>query len=121
MADNSHLTRAGGYWVTWAAELRTRSDSGDAMPYLRDRLRALRGHPEVASATCRYRRREARVEFGVHVGHALTPDFAMVRASVALRESFDRAGVGTSSWPVAGALPMATVRLDRGPVSIQRA
>lgn len=120
MAGSTHRTTHGGYRVTWEAEVRRLPDAGDAMPYLRDGLRALRGHPEVASATCRYRRRQARVEFEVQVGHALTPDFALLRARVALNESLDRAGLGTSR-PSARALGMATVLLDRGPVSIQRA
>jgi hypothetical protein len=88
--------------------------------YLRDGLRALRTHPEVADATCRYRRRQARVEFDVQISHALTPDFALVRANVALRESLARAGLSTEGRRAAGA-PMATVRLERGPLSIQRA
>ena len=120
--DGATLSRTAhsGYRVTWEAVLRTRPDAGDAMPYLRDGLRALRSHPEVAAATCRYRRCQSRVEFDVQVGHALTPDFALVRARVALNESLDRAGLGTAA-PSAGGLPMASVRLDRGPVTIQRA
>jgi hypothetical protein len=84
-------------------------------------LRVLRDHPEVADATCRYRRRQARVEFDVQISHALTPDFALVRASAALRESLARAGLATAGRPAVGGLPMATVRLERGPLSIQRA
>jgi hypothetical protein len=120
MLGNSHPAASGGYWVTWEADVRTRPDAGDAVSYLRHGLKALRDHPEVASATCRYRRNEARVAFGVHIGHALTPDFAMVRAGVALRESLQRAGFGIPDPPSYAAPPMARVRLDRGPESIHR-
>ncbi|HET6918779.1 MAG TPA: hypothetical protein VFI46_04850 [Jiangellaceae bacterium] len=111
----------GGYWVTWDAEVRSRPDVDDPVSYLRDGLRVLRDHPHVADATCRYRRRHARVEFDVQIPHALTPDFALVRANVALRESLARAGLSTEGRPAAGGVPMATVRLERGPLSIQRA
>lgn len=108
MIGSTDRTERVGYRVTWGADLRTSPDPGDTMPYLRDGLRALRGHPEVASAACRYRRSQARVEFDVTVGHALTPDFALVRAQIALRESLDRAGLG------------GAIRLDRAPVAVQR-
>jgi len=121
MAPRTLRATRGGYWVTWDAEVRSRPDVDDPVAYLRDGLRALRSHPEVADATCRFRRRQARVEFDVQIPHALTPDFALVRANVALRESLARAGLYTDGRPVAGGPPMATVRLERGPLSIQRA
>jgi hypothetical protein len=121
MSRKPRLRTSGGYVVTWEADLRTRPDAGDAVPYLRHGLTALRDHPEVASATCRYLRGEARVVFGVQIGHALTPDFALVRASAALRESLDGAGVGVAPSASGAASPMAQLRLDRGPVSIARA
>lgn len=120
ISGDTHRTTPGGYRVSWQAEIRTRPDVGDAMPFLRDGLWALRDHPEVAYATCRYRRRQSRVEFDVQIGRALTPDFALVRAQIALHESLDRAGLGKSR-PGAGPFPGATVRLNRGPVAIQRA
>lgn len=119
MGDSNHRTTGRGYRVAWEADVRTGPDVSDAMPHLRDGLRALRGHPEVASAECRYRRRQSRVVFDVQVGHALTPDFAMVRAEIALHESLDHAGLGRSRPGVGAVLP-ATIRLDRGPVAIQR-
>ena len=119
MIGSTHRAGRGGYRVTWEADLRTGPD-GDAVHYLRDGLRELRGHPEVASATCRYRRREARIEFDVQVAHALTPDFAMVRTEIALRESLQRAGLGHSRRRSARSVPLS-LRLDRGPASIQRA
>ncbi len=121
MIGKSHLRIFGGYVVTWEADLRTRPDADDAMPYLRCGLRALRSHPEVASATCRYRRSEGRVAFGVEIGHALTPDFAMVRAGAALRDSLERASFGIPEPSTYATAPMARVRLDRGPASIARA
>jgi hypothetical protein len=121
MSGNARRSASGGYWVTWEADVRTQSDAGDAVPYLRHGLRALRGHPEVASASCRYRRSEDRVAFGVQISHALTPDFAMVRAGAALRDSLERAGFGIPDPPTGTAAPMARVRFDRGPASIQRA
>lgn len=119
--SGTNRSTSGGYWVTWHGDVRTRPDAGEAMGYLRRGLRSLRHHPEVAAATCRYRRRESRVEFAVQVGHALTPDFAAVRAANALRESLERAGFGIPDPPPGCAPPMSRVRLDRGPAAIQRA
>lgn len=121
MAPRTLRATQGGYWVTWDAEVRSRPGADDPVEYLRGGLRALRDHPEVADATCRYRRRQARAEFDVQIPHALTPDFALVRANVALRESLARAGLNAEGRRVAGVAPMATVRLERGPLSIQRA
>lgn len=121
MPGKPRTSSSGGYMVTWEADVRTRPDAGDAVPCLRRSLKALRGHPEVASATCRYLRREGRVSFGLQIGHALTPDFAMVRAGAALRDSLDRAGVGFTRPHPGAAAPMAQLRMDRGPAAIERA
>jgi hypothetical protein len=109
-----------GYWLTYNAGLRTPPDVPDVTPYLTHYTETLRAHPEVADATYQHDPRTHRVVVHVYVRHALTPDFALLRARIAVHESLRKAGAAASACYAASPSPAAQLWIDTWPEAIRR-
>jgi hypothetical protein len=107
-----------GCWVTWTAAISIRQDILDVDPYLAQAVAALRQHRDVDDARYEYDPRSGTLSFVLLVRHGITEVIAKRQASDALHGCLPHAGFATSRSHRPFQSPIALLRFDWWPTSV---